>query len=847
MDAEYWVTNLRQEVRFDETVRALLADGFGYFVESSAHPVLAVGLAETFEDAGSDAVALGTLRRDEGGQERFLTSLAEGWVRGLPVDWRAVFAGTPAHRVDLPTYAFQRQRYWLEDDAPEPAAIGGPAGHGVPDAVEEAFWAAVDGGDADTVAGELGVLSDLPLREALPALSTWRKRRHEASAVDGWRYRIGWRPVVSPAQARLTGRWLLVLPPAGRCPAEWADLAEAALTGHGAQVERLHVDATDAPSTDTAAAADATTAATGTADGTTLTADLRARIVGDAGGSAAPLTGVLSLLALDETPDPAHPAVTAGLAATVALVQGLVAVAEESGTQPTLWCATRGAVSVAPGDPTASPAQAQVWGLGRVVALEHPLLWGGLLDLPAAPLADLSDGASARAVRTLAAALAGIADEDHLALRPDLGGLLGRRLLRAPAARLPAVREWRPGGTVLVTGATGGIGGHIARWLAANGAPHLLLVGRRGADAPGAAALEKELVQAGARVTFAACDVADRDGLAAVLAGIPADEPLTAVFHAAAVLDDSVVAYLTRPQMERVLRVKAGGAVHLHELTRKMDLSAFVLCSSFGATFGLPGLGNYAPGNAFLDALAERRRAEGLPGTSVAWGTWADTGMAAGDVGARGRLEGIHEMAPALAVTALQQALDRDETTPVVIDLRWERFAPVFHAKRPTALFAEIPEAVAALRSGAAGAEDTAAAGSATAEELRSRLAGRTSAEQEHELVELVCAHAAAVTSHVTLDGATGASIDRDRPFRELGFDSLMAVELRNRIGAATGLALPSTLVFDFPTAAILARYLHEELGLSGGEDAAATPGLAELEQLEGALAEALPAGPARA
>ncbi|MET9217263.1 type I polyketide synthase [Streptomyces sp. NPDC003300] len=829
LDAAYWVTNLRQEVRFDETVRALLADGFGYFIEASPHPVLAVGLAETFEDAGSDAVALGTLRRDEGGQERFLASLAEGWVRGLPVDWRSVFAGTPAHHVDLPTYAFQRQRYWLEDDDPERAAAGGAANAGVPDAVEEAFWAAVDGGDADTVAGELGVVTDLPLREALPALSTWRRRRREASAVDGWRYRIGWRPVVSPAQVRLTGRWLLVLPPADRCPAEWADLADAALTGHGAQVERLHLDATA-----TAGSADA------------LAAELRSRTDGDTTGRTTPLTGVLSLLALDETPDPERPAVTEGLAATVSLVQALVAVAEESGTQPTLWCATRGAVSVAAGDRTVSAAQAQIWGLGRVVALEHPLLWGGLLDLPATPLAELSDEATVRVGRALAAALAGIADEDHVALRPDLGGLLGRRLLRAPAADSAAVRTWLPEGTVLVTGGTGGIGAHIARWLAAGGAPHLVLVSRRGADAPGAAALEKELVQAGARVTFAACDVADRDALAAVLAAIPAEEPLSAVFHAAAVLDDSVVAHLTRDQMERVLRVKAGAAVHLHELTRDMNVSAFVLCSSFGATFGMPGLGNYAPGNAFLDALAERRRAEGLPATSVAWGTWAGTGMAAGDVGARGRLEGIHEMAPALAVTALQQALDRDETAPVVIDLRWERFAPVFHAKRPTALFAEIPEAVAALRSGAAGDTEAAGTGAATAGELRSRLAGRPAAEQERELVELVRGHAAAVTSHVTLDGATGESVDQDRPFRELGFDSLMAVELRNRIGTATGLALPSTLVFDYPTVAVLARHLREELGL-GGEDTAGTPGLAELNRLESALAAGLPEGPARA
>ncbi|MGO4428828.1 KR domain-containing protein, partial [Streptomyces sp. MCAF7] len=169
--------------------------------------------------------------------------------------------------------------------------------------------------------------------------------------------------------------------------------------------------------------------------------------------------------------------------------------------------------------------------------------------------------------------------------------------------------------------------------------------------------------------------------------------------------------------------------------------------------FGLPAHGNYAPGNAFQDALAEARRAEGLPATSVAWGTWAGTGMAAGAVGARGRLEGIHEMAPELAVTALRHVLDRDETTAVLIDLRWDRFAPVFHAKRPTALFAEIPEAVRALAADGAGApaEDP-ATGGAAADGLRAKLAGRSRPEQEHELLEVVRSHAGVVMGHITLD-----------------------------------------------------------------------------------------------
>ncbi|MBP8532278.1 SDR family NAD(P)-dependent oxidoreductase [Streptomyces sp. MK37H] len=806
LDPEYWVTNLRRTVRFDETVRALLADGFRHFIESSAHPVLTVGLQETFEDTGRPAVALGTLRRDEGGPARFLTSLAEGYVRGLDVDWDAVFAGTDPRPVELPTYAFQRQRYWLE----EPAGAGENAVAPAADPVEAGFWEAVDSGDLDRVAAELEIDADQPLSAVLPALSSWRGRRREESVIDGWRYRVVWRPVAAGSPA-VNGRWLLVVP-SGAADDAWADGALRALTDSGARAERLVVDPAEA-------------------DRTHLAGLLRGALDHPDG-----VAGVLSLLALDEAPHPGHPALPTGLAATVALAQALVEVSEEAGATPRLWCATRGAVSVGADDPLTHPVQAHVWGLGRVVALEQPHLWGGLADLPA----DVDDAA----VDLLAAGLAGPADEDHLAVRAT--GLHARRLVHAPAADTPVVRAWQPDGTVLITGGTGGIGGHVARSLARAGAAHLVLAGRRGAEAPGAADLTAELTALGARVTVAACDVADREEVARLLADIPAEHPLTAVIHAAAVLDDGVVDSLTPEQMDRVLRVKAHGALHLHELTRGLGLSAFVLCSSFGATFGLPALGNYAPGNAFLDALAEARRAEGLPATSVAWGTWAGTGMAAGTVGARGRLEGIHEMAPESAATALRHVLDRDETTAVLIDLRWDRFAPVFHAKRPTALFAEIPEAVRALAAGGAGetAEDPATSGAA-ADGLRSRLAGRSRPEQEHELLEVVRSHAGVVMGHVTLEENARDAIDPHKPFRELGFDSLMAVELRNRIGAATGLTLPSTLVFDFPTPDAVAGHLWQEMGLAADEEA--VPGLAELEALESALAQAAPGDAARA
>ncbi|MEU5247550.1 type I polyketide synthase, partial [Streptomyces asoensis] len=806
LDAGYWVTNLRQEVRFDATVRELLADGFGYFVECSPHPVLTVGMQETFEDhADAQAVALGTLRRDEGGPERLLTSLAEGYVRGLAVDWHTLFAGTGAQRIELPTYAFRRRRYWLE----EPAGAAPKQEAGELDEVDAGFWAAVDAGALETLTTELGVPADEPFSALLPALSSWRGRRREESRADGWRYRVVWRPARFPADRQPRGHWLVVVPE-GRADDPWAAGSVRALERAGAGVTRLVVDAVGA-------------------DRDRLAHVLREAFTegSGAGSGETPPGGVLSLLALDDAPHPAYPAVPSGLAATVTLVQAMVQAGEGMPAPPRLWCATRGAVSTGASDPLASPAQAHTWGLGRVAALEHPLLWGGLVDLPA----DAGDTEVAR----LAAVLRAPAEEDHLAVRGD--GVHVRRLVRAPAEAVPAVREWRPRGSVLVTGGTGGIGGHLARRLAQTGAEHLVLVSRSGPEAPGATELAEELTAAGAKVSLVACDVADRVALAAVLASVPADQPLTAVVHAAAVLDDGVIESLDPERMERVLRVKAQGALHLDELTRDADLSAFVLCSSFGATFGLPALGNYAPGNAFLDALAERRRAQGLPATSVAWGTWAGTGMAAGDVGARGRLEGIHEMDPEPASAALGRILDRDETTAVLIDLRWERFAPVFHAKRPTALFSEIPEAVRALARGAGDGDAEPATAGEAADGLRARLAGVPRAEQERGLLELVRSHAGVVMGHVTLTGNARDAVAPDRPFRDLGFDSLMAVELRNRVGAATGVALPATLVFDHPTPEAVARHLRQEMGL--GDADGIPPGFPELERLEAALAAA--------
>ncbi|WP_042375284.1 type I polyketide synthase, partial [Streptacidiphilus neutrinimicus] len=772
MDAAYWYTNLRSTVRFGEAVQAAVtAHGVDGFVEVSAHPVLLTGLQECLEEADASAVTVGTLRRGEGGARRIAASLAEAWVRGVAVDWQAaVFAGTGAQRVELPTYAFQRSRYWLD----APAAQAEEPREAALDPVEAEFWAAVEGEDLAAVADSLDLADDAPLSAVLPALSSWRRQRREQSTVDGWRYRIVWQPLTELPAPVLSGTWVLVVPDV-LADATWvADTAQS-LARHGADVRQLVVGPADL-------------------DREALARRLRAELPEDAAPA-----GVLSLLGAAEQGCPDHPAVPFGLAGSLTLLQAL----GDAEIETPVWTATRGAVAVNAAERLNGPVQALVWGLGRVAALEDAPRWGGLLDLP--------EQLDERALKRLVGVLAGTGGEDQLALRG--AGVYARRLVHAPVGPTPG-EPWRPNGTVLVTGGTGALGAHVARWLAGNGAGHLLLTSRRGPDAEGAAELREELTALGAEVTITSCDVSDRAALAALLASVPAERPLTAVMHTAAVLDDAVIRALTADQLERVLRVKVDSALHLHELTRDLDLSAFVLFSSFAATFGAPGQGNYAPGNAFLDALAEQRRADGLPATSVAWGPWGEGGMAAeGGIGDRMRRHGILEMAPHLAVSALQQALDQGETVLTVTDIDWKRFALAFTSGRVRPLLFEVPEAVRALESSAGVADGTQSADGG----FGARLAGLPAAEREHLLTDLVTSHVAAALGYPGPE-----AVDTGRAFKELGFDSLTAVELRNRLGAAAGIKLPATLIYDHPNTVALVRHLDEEL--SGAVSAAVAP-----------------------
>jgi NAD(P)-dependent dehydrogenase (short-subunit alcohol dehydrogenase family)/acyl carrier protein len=372
-------------------------------------------------------------------------------------------------------------------------------------------------------------------------------------------------------------------------------------------------------------------------------------------------------------------------------------------------------------------------------------------------------------------------------------------------------------GSVLITGGTGGLGALLATHLVTeHGVASLILASRRGLDAPGAAELQRELEQLGSRVLVVACDVSDREALRGLLEQVPAEFPLRGVVHAAGALDDGVIGSLTSERVERVFAPKVDAAWHLHELTGHMDLSMFVLFSSAAATMGSPGQGNYAAANAFLDALAAHRRAHHLPGISIAWGYWEQasemtSALSESDL-ARMTRQGVLPLSTRLGLELFDAALEADQ--PQVAGMRLDTVAA-----RAQARAGLLPDLLRGL-------VRVPAVSSTHTGSLVRRLAGVPKAEREAVVLDLVRVEVAAVLGHASHGG-----IDPERAFKDLGFDSLVAVELRNRLSAITGLRLPATLVFDYPNATALARYLLDQVGEDGASGAASVDG--ELDKLE--------------
>ncbi|MFE1447397.1 SDR family NAD(P)-dependent oxidoreductase [Streptomyces olivaceoviridis] len=903
---DYWVRHVREAVRFHDGIRALAAEGVTRFLELGPDAVLTAMARECLatDGTGTDAVLAAATRRERDETETLLTAVAQLYTGGAAVDWTALFTG--ARTVDLPTTAFQRERFWPETAAP----VGDVGSAGLDPADHPLLGAATVLADSDgavltgrlsvrthawladhVVGGSVVVPGTAMVELAVRAGDQVGCGRLEELALevplvlppdDGVRVQVavgapdpsGARTVQVYARAEslpadepwtlhasglLTadtgtpGSRLDVWPPEDAEPLDTDGLYERhaaaglaygpafqALTAAWRRGEELYAEvrlperpAADAPrfglhpaAFDAAlhalallgdGSADDTARLPFTFAGVTLHAVgasvLRARLVPTgnhafavdlADATGAPVATVTSLasrpltnlraardttadalftldwqpLPLDaDAPDTAHrvlhstPGSDAG-AVREALRVALAALQDDD-PRP-LAVVTRGAVGVA-GEDVPDLAGAAVWGLVRSAQSENPDRF---------VLLDLEPGADADAV--LPAVLA--SGEPQIAVRA--GTAHAARLVRAEVPDAPAGSEIDPEGTVLITGATGGLGPVIARHLVtAHGVRHLALLSRSGR----ADDLITELAALGATATAHACDVADRDGLAAVLAGIPAQHPLTAVVHAAGVLDDGVVASLTPERIDTVLAPKALGALHLHELTG--GLAAFVLFSSVAGTVGAPGQGNYAAANALLDALAAHRRAQGLPALSLAWGPWAPSG---------GMTSSLDETDRARMARGGMTALSAEEGTALFDrSLRAGRAALAPVRLGLPALRAQGSGLAPVFRALAGRPVRREAVAQGTDAGFAERMAALGDEERAEALLHTVRTHVAAVLGH-----ANPQSVETDRAFKDLGFDSLAAIELRNSLSAELGRRLAATLVFDHPSPEALAAHL---------------------------------------
>ncbi|MBV9730799.1 MAG: SDR family NAD(P)-dependent oxidoreductase, partial [Pseudonocardiales bacterium] len=431
------------------------------------------------------------------------------------------------------------------------------------------------------------------------------------------------------------------------------------------------------------------------------------------------------------------------------------------------------------------PVAAAVWGLVRSAQSEEP---GRIV------LLDVDTGTEK--LNTMVASVLAC-DEPQMAVR---GGVVWvPRLTRATATIENSAARCEVGadGTVLITGGTGVVGGALARHLVTrHGVQRLVLVGRRGPDAPGAGALAAELADLGAQARVVACDVADRHALAEVIAEIPGKYPLTGVIHAAGVLDDGVLTTLTPHHVDTVFHAKVDGARNLHDLTKNTNLGMFILFSSAAGILGSAGQANYAAANAFLDGLACQRRADGLPAVSLAWGLWAG-GMTAGlgEAGVGRARGGLRPLSLGAGMELFDAALRVGN--PVLVPMRMD-----------LSMAGGDGDVVPPLLRGLV-RQDRRVANSAVAadESLATRLHKLPEDKRRHALIDLVRIEAAAVLGYSTAD-----SVGARQSFRDVGFDSLMAVELRNRLGRATGLRLPVAVAFDHPTPTDLANRIKAEL-----------------------------------
>ncbi|ORA20357.1 type I polyketide synthase [Mycobacterium arosiense] len=771
LDGAYWRRHARQPVEFAKSVRTLADLSCKVLLEIGPRPVLTASALGAWPDPATAPRAITSLRRNTADHRQITEAVADAYVLGHLPDF-AAFGPAHARKLDLPTYPFERRQYWFRNDQrPDRRGdAGGPR--------TEAVRLLEDGRIEELATLLDGASGDHQTLQVLTRLAAQHNQQRTTRSIENDRYEIRWDALTAalpPADVGGGSRWVIV--------ADGADAVQPlvdVLTAHNHRFEIVGLPVSDADEEQLAGLLRAA------ADDSTL------RIVHAAALEAGTTPSMRSLLRMQHRI----------LGGTRRLFRAAVAAELRS----PVWVVTCGAQRVTDADSVA-PHQSSLWGFSRAASLELPQIWGGLADLSVGTADEWS-----RLIDRIATADDSAIGEDQLALRDRV--IYVPRLVRRTETPSGTSLQLRSDATYLVTGGLGAVGLEIAGHLAANGAGHLVLTGRRAPTDAVRGRIDALGEAHGCQIRVVAADVADAHDVARLLAGVQAElPPLAGIVHAAGEIGTTPLSALQDAEVDRVFAGKVWGAWHLSEAAADLKLDFFLSTSSIASVWGGFGQSAYGAANAFLDGLAWRLREQGIHGVSVNFGPWA-AGMA--DAESRARLDqrGIRTLAPADALAGLSDvaaaASAQGAAHGVVARIDWARFLPLYQQAGRRAFLAELEREVPDAAPAVAPAGKT---------PLVDRLTDAPVQQRKKLLTDYLRAAVAEVTR------VDAAEIREDAGFFDLGMDSLMAVELRRRIEHGVGRQVPATLAMDHPRLSDVADYLlGDVLELSDQESSRTRP-----------------------
>ncbi|NEO53136.1 MAG: SDR family NAD(P)-dependent oxidoreductase [Okeania sp. SIO3B5] len=783
--AEYWVGHVRQPVKFAQSMKTLEEQGYESFLEIGPKPILlSMGRQCVTEDMGE---WLPSLRPGVDEWQQMLSSLGKLYVQGAKIDWSGFDSDYSRQKVALPTYPFQRERYWVETTENKQKQ------HQNTDNIQQTpIFQLLTQGNTETLTQQLettGKLSSEKLKllpELLEILAQQHQEQLTAATIKNWFYEIQWRPLTQTNSNTniQPSHWLILADTTGVAEKLAQKLQqqghEYSLVYRGENYQKP----------------------------TANTYQLNPHIPQEfeqlyqeiQQNTQTPITTLIHLWSLDApdskdlTLETLESSQIWGCGSVVHLLQTLL----KNPRVPELWLITRGSQSVLSNteNQITGLAASPLWGLGRVVSNEHPQLWGGLIDLdPQSPAADETE--------MLWQLLVNQQEEDHLALRGK--NTYVARLVDKDTPEFAQPLSLSSDGSYLITGGLGALGLHTAQWLVEKGAKNIVLTGRRPPTEKVTESL-KQLEEKGCQVRVLLGDVAVEAELEKILEQIQTSMPtLKGIIQSAGVLDDGTIQQMNWERFAKVMSPKVIGTWHLHKLTQNLPLDFFVCFSSIASMLGSLGQGNYAAANAFMDALASYRRSQGLSGLAINWGAWASEGMAARlAVEHQNRMHnsGITEIAPKEGKYALDLLLTKKSATAQVgvAGIQWQVLAESWSGIKINSLLRELLQQEEWLE------QDTRK--QKVKGEFLAKLEEASNEKRQEILIEYIRGEVAQV-----LGFSSSKLPEVNVGLMEMGMDSLMTVELKNRLQNQLGTKLPETIAIEYPTIAKLSLYIEELMG----------------------------------